>query len=76
MSERELVGTVQIDSGEMAIVDPSLILQMEDFLIISTGFGNGKFPVYFEKDDAEGGYGKSRIIIELGEVDKDEMDKS
>jgi len=31
------------------------------------------FPVYFKKDDAEGGYGKSRIIIELGEVDKDEM---
>ena len=70
MSERKLVGTVQIDSGEMAIVDPSLILQMEDFLIISTGFGNGKFPVYFEKDDAEGGYGKSRIIIELGGMDE------
>ena len=70
MSERKLVGTVQIDSGEIAIVDPSLILQMEDFLIISTGFGNGNFPVYFEKDDAEGGYGKSRIIIELGGADE------
>ena len=68
MSEKKLVGTVQIDSGEIAIVDPSLILQMEDFLQVSTGFGKGKFPVYFEKDDAEGGYGKSRIIIELGGV--------
>ena len=73
MSERKLVGTVQTDSGEIAIVDPTLILQMEDFLKVSTGVGEGTFPVYFEKDDAEGGYGKSRIIIELGEVDKDEM---
>ena len=70
MSEKKLAGTVQIDSGEIAIVDPSLILQMEDFLKISTGLGNGNFPVYFEKDDAEGGYGKSRIIIELGGMDE------
>jgi len=49
MSERELVGTVQVDSGEIAIVDPSLILQMEDFLKVSTGFGEGTFPVYFKK---------------------------
>ena len=47
MSERKLAGTVQIDSGEIAIVDPSLILQMEDFLKISTECGEGKFPVYF-----------------------------
>ena len=66
MSERKLVGTVAVDSGQIAIVDPSHILEMEDFLKISTGFGDGMFPVYFEKDDAEGGYGKSRIIIELG----------
>ena len=69
MSERKLVGTVKIDSGEIAVVDPSLILQMEDLLIIPTGVGEGTFPVYFEKDDAEGGYGKSRIIIELGPMD-------
>ena len=73
MSEKKLLGTVQVDSGEIAIVDPSLILQMEDFLKVSTGFGNGMFPVYFEKDDAEGGYGKSRIIIELGGMDEDEV---
>jgi|TARA_B100000809_G_scaffold103106_1_gene101711 hypothetical protein len=73
MSERELVGTVAVDSGQIAIVDPSHILEMEDFLKVSTVIGDGVFPVYFEKDDAEGGYGKSRIIIELGEVDKDEM---
>ena len=76
MSERKLVGTVAVDSGQIAIVDPSHILEMEDFLKVSTEFGDGVFPVYFEKDDAEGGYGKSRIIIELGEMDKDEMDKS
>ena len=76
MSERNLVGMVAVDSGEIAIVDPSHILEMEDFLKVSTEIGDGYFPVYFEKDDAEGGHGKSRIIIELGEVDKDEMDKS
>ena len=70
MSKRKLAGTVQIDSGEIAIVDPSLILQMEDFLKISTEIGEGKFPVYFEKDDTEGGYGKSRIIIELGPLEE------
>ena len=72
MSERKLVGTVAVDSGQIAIVDPSHILEMEDFLKVSTEFGDGVFPVYFEKDDAEGGYGKSRIIIELGEMDEDE----
>ena len=70
MSERKLVGTVQVDSGEIAIVDPSLILQMEDFLKISTGLGEGTFPVYFEKDDTEGGFGKSRIVIERGPIEK------
>ena len=65
MSERKLVGKVQVDSGEIAVVDPSLILQMEDLLIIHTGVGEGTFPVFFEKDDAEDGLGKSRIIIEL-----------
>ena len=73
MSERNLVGMVAVDSGEIAIVDPSHILEMEDFLKVSTEFGDGVFPVYFEKDDAEGGYGKSRIIIELGEMDEDEV---
>ena len=70
MRERKLAGTVQVDSGEIAIVDPSLILQMEDFLKISTGLGGGTFPVYFEKDDTEGGYEKSRIIIELGPIEE------
>ena len=64
MSERELVGEVMVDSGQIAIVDPSHILEMEDFLKVSTKIGDGIFPVYFEEDD-EGGYGKSRIIIEL-----------
>ncbi|SVE39262.1 uncharacterized protein METZ01_LOCUS492116 [marine metagenome] len=71
MSERELVGEVIVDSGQIAIVDPSHILEMEDFLKVSTEIGAGVFPVYFEQDD-EGGYGKSRIIIELGEMAEDE----
>ena len=36
MSERELVGTVAVDSGQIAIVDPSHILEMEDFLKVSS----------------------------------------
>ena len=72
MSERNLVGMVAVDSGEIAIVDPSHILVMEDFLKVSTEIGDGIFPVYFEKDDG-GGHGKSRIIIELGEIDEDEV---
>ena len=72
MSERNLVGMVAVDSGEIAIVDPSHILEMEDFLKVSTKIGDGIFPVYFEEDDG-GGYGKSRIIIELGEMDEDEV---
>ena len=64
MSERELVGEVIVDSGQIAIVDPSHILEMEDFLKVSTKIGDGIFPVYFEENDG-GGYGKSRIIIEL-----------
>ena len=47
MSERELVGTVAVDSGQIAIVDPSHILEMEDFLKVSTKIGDGIFPVYF-----------------------------
>ena len=70
MSERKLVGTVAVDSGEIAIVAPSLILMMEDFLRVPTGLDNWNFPVYFEKADAKGGYGKSRIIIELGGMDE------
>ena len=68
MSERKLVGTVTVDSGEIAIVDPSLILMMEDFLKVPTGIGNGNSPVYFEKDDAKGveGFMPQRWMIQPG----------
>ena len=76
MSERKLVGTVAVDSGEIAIVDPSHILQDGRLTLrVSTVIGDGVFPVYFEKDDAEGGY-ESRIIIELGDWTQAKMDKS
>ena len=52
MRGRELVGTVAVESGEIAIVDPSHILEMEDFLKVSTKIGDGIFPVYFEEDDS------------------------
>lgn len=79
MSERQLLGYLPVDSGQISIVDPAHIELVEkedlltDLLTVDTKMIEGNFPVYFEKDDAEGGYGKSRIIIELGEVDKDEL---
>ena len=83
MSERKLLGTVAVDSGQISIVDPAHIndkayvdvesaFESGALLKVDTEIGGGMFPVYFEKDDG-GGYGKSRIIIELGEVDKDEV---
>ena len=73
MSERQLLGYLPVDSGQISIVDPAHIELVEkgdlltDLLTVDTKIDDGNFPVFFEKDDAEGGYGKSRIIIELGE---------
>ena len=76
MSERKLVGTIPVDSGEIAIVDPSHLkntaLVGGDLLKIETAIVAGMYPIYFEKDDGEGGYGKSRIIIELDGMAEDE----
>ena len=75
MRERKLLGTIPVDSGQISIVDPAHIVTTIDFgwkmkggdsLIVETEIGDGRFPVYFEKDADKGGYGKSRIIIELG----------
>ena len=73
---KELVGTVAVDGGEIAIVDPSHLKNTElvggDLLKIETAIVAGMYPIYFEKDDGEGGYGKSRIIIELDGMAEDE----
>ena len=73
MSERKLVGTVAVNGGQIAIVDPSNLkntaVVVGDLLKIETAIVAGRYPIYFEKDDEEGGYGKSRIIIELGGMD-------
>ena len=74
MSERQLLGYLPVDSGQISIVDPAHIELVEkgdlltDLLTVDTKIDGGNFPVFFEKDDAEGGYGKSRIIIELGQM--------
>ena len=74
MSERQLLGYLPVDGGQIAIVDPAHIELVEkgdlltDLLTVDTKIDDGNFPVFFEKDDAEGGYGKSRIIIELGQM--------
>ena len=75
MTKKKLIGHCGVDSGHICIVDPCEITNSldDDFqgLITETGFGDGLFPVYFEKD-GKGGYGKSRIIIELGSIDRGE----
>ena len=74
MRERKLLGTIPVDSGQISIVDPAHIEFVEkgdlltDLLTVDTKIDDGNCPVFFEKDDAEGGYGKSRIIIELGQM--------
>lgn len=75
MTKKKLIGHCGVDSGQICIADSCVITNSldDDFqgLITSTGFGDGLFPVYFEKD-GKGGYGKSRIIIELGPIDRTE----
>ena len=74
MSERKLVGYLPVDSGQISIVDPAHIELVEkgdlltDLLTVDTKIDDGNFPFFFKKDDAERGYGKSRIIIELGQM--------
>jgi hypothetical protein len=74
MSNRKLIGHCGVDSGQICIADPCVITNSldDDFqgLTTATGFGDGFFPVYFVEDE-EGGYGKSRIIIELGPMDRE-----
>jgi len=63
MSEKKLVGTVAVDGGEIAIVDPSHLKNTElvagDLLKIETAIVAGMYPIYFEKDDDEGGKNNS-----------------
>ena len=74
----DLLGHLPIDSTRIFIIDPRILIVdpvncKDAALIVNTKICGGKtFPVYFEKDDAEGGYGKSRIIIELGPADSGE----
>ena len=81
MSERQLLGYLPVDSGQISIVDPAHIELVEkgdlltDLLTVDTEIDDGNFPVFFEKDDG-GGYGKSRIIIELVKWTQEKMDKS
>ena len=73
MSDRKLIGHIAVDSGQICMVDPSTVSIAEDDefegVITGTGFGDGLFPVYFEEEDG-GGYGNSRIIVELGGADR------
>ena len=66
---KNLLGHIQIDSRLLIIDIRKFIFNpaqyKESGLLINTN-GLGTFPVYRVEDDEEGGYGRSRIIIELG----------
>ena len=65
---KNLLGHIQIDSLLLIIDIRKFIFNPAQYeklgLLIETN-GLGRFPVYRE-DDEEGGYGRSRIVIELG----------
>ena len=70
----ELLGHLPTDSGRILVIDPRIFIfdpvnSKDAALLINTKIGHGVFPVYFVEDNEEGGYGKSRIIIELGPPD-------
>ena len=70
----DLLGHIPTDSGRIWIVDPRIVVCdpincRDASLLLNTQIGHGTFPVYHVKDDEEGGFGKSRIIIELGPID-------
>ena len=71
----DLLDHLPVDSGRIFIVDPRIFIVdpvncKDASLILNTKICGGKtFPVYFVEDQEEGGYGKSRIIIELGPMD-------
>ena len=70
----ELLGHIPTDSGRILIIDPRIFIHdpvncKDAALLLNTKIGHGVFPVYFVEDDELGGYGRSRIIIELGAPD-------
>ncbi len=72
---KNLLGHIQIDSRLLIIDIRKFIFNpaqyQESGLLINTN-GLGSFPVYRVEDDEEGGYGRSRIIVELGPADSGE----
>ena len=72
----DLLGHLRVDSNRLFIIDIRKFVfdpakYRELGLIINTN-GLGNFPVYGVADDDKGGYGKSRIIIEIGPSDSGE----
>ena len=72
--KESLLGHVSINSGRIWCVDPRIVVcdstNIRDVsLLINTQGVLGTFPVYHVEDDEEGGYGKSRVIIEFGPTD-------
>ena len=66
---KNLLGHIQIDSRLLIIDIRKFIFNPAQYqelgLLINTN-GLGSFPVYREENYEEGGYVRSRIIIELG----------
>ena len=74
--KKELLGHIQIDSSHIFITDIRKFVcnpaQYKEYGLIVQTKGLGNFPVYFCEDEVEGGFGNSRIIIEIGPPDSGE----
>ena len=66
---KNLLGHLRIDSNHIFITDIRKFVcnpaQYKEYGLVVQTKGLVNFPVYFEEDDAEGGFGNSRIIIEI-----------
>ena len=67
---KNLLGHLRIDSNHIFITDIRKFVcnpaQYKEYGLIVPTKGLGNFPVYFVEDDVQGGFGNSRIIIEIG----------
>ena len=65
----DLLGHVQVDSNHILVVDIRKFVfdpsKYREFGLLINTYGIGHFPVYRVADNGEGGFGKSRIIIEI-----------
>lgn len=88
MTEWQLIGHSDVDSGQIAIVDPCYVMSEKDYdellnedmsdgtreiihgfasgMVVSSGHGDGTYPVYVKKDK-DGTILEAKIVFVEGE---------